>query len=333
MPADSPDPGNILDLLENALPFAGLPTFLRKPYTRDVSNSDLVVMGVPFDGGCTNRVGARHAPRALREQSLYAGAFQPVYPWDHDLSERYRITDFGDVVPMPGTGAIEYLLEATEAVAAEVFDAGAALLTLGGDHTLPYGPIRAAHERFGQLSLLHFDSHQDSADSAELGGDLTLINHGTFATGVAKEGLVDVSRSAQLYIRTHMPATPVGDGYTIIHAEDALDAGPTAVARRIRELVGDHPVYLTFDVDTLDPADAPGTGSPVPCGPSGRDIRRLLRALDGINLVGADITELNPLYDPAETTTILSAFLCIDLLHLLGTALTQRRAAAATAIR
>ncbi len=327
-PDDRPDPGSILDMLENALPFAGLPTFLRRPYTSDVSGSDLVVMGVPFDGGCTNRAGTRHGPRALREQSLYAGAFQPVYPWDYDLSERYRITDFGDVVPMPGTGAIEYLLEATEAVAAEVFGAGAALLTLGGDHTLPYGPIRAAHERFGPLSLLHFDSHQDSAEGADLGEDLTLINHGTFATGVAKEGLVDVTRSAQLYIRTHMPMTPVGNGYTILYAEDAIDAGPIEVARRIRELVGDHPVYLTFDVDTLDPADAPGSGSPVPCGPSGRDIRRLLRALDGINIVAADITELNPLYDPAETTTILSAFLCVDLLHLLGTALTARRTAA-----
>lgn len=316
---------SILDVLEHSLPFAGLPTFLRKPYTRDVSQSDVVVMGVPFDGGCTNRAGARHGPRAIREQSLYAGAFQPVYPWEYDLS-RYRITDFGDVAPVPGTGAIEFMLEATQAVATEVFAAGAGLLTLGGDHTLPYGPIRAAAAAYGPLSLLHFDSHQDSADSDSFGPDFRLINHGTFATGVAKEGLVDVTRSAQLYTRTHMPKTPVGDGYTIVYAEDALDAGPLAVAQRIRDLVGDHPVYLTFDIDTLDPADAPGNGSPVPGGPSGRDIRRLLRALDGLDIVAADITELNPLFDPAQTTSILAAFLAIDLVHLLGTARTARRA-------
>jgi agmatinase len=318
--------GSILDLLESSLPFAGVPTFLRTPCTRDVSQSDIVVMGVPFDGGCTNRAGARHGPRAIREQSLYAGAFQPVYPWGYDLSARYRITDFGDVAPLPGTGAMEFMLQATEAVAAEVFAGGAGLLTLGGDHTLPYGPIRAAAAAYGPLSLLHFDSHQDSADSDTFGADFPLINHGTFATGVAKEGHVDVSRSAQVYTRTHMPKTPVGDGYTIMYAEEALDAGPLAVAERIRDLVGDRPVYLTFDVDTLDSADAPGNGSPVPGGPSGRDIRRLLRALDGINVVAADITELNPLFDPAQTTGILAAFLAIDMVHLLGTALTSRRA-------
>ena len=105
-------------------PFSGLPSFLRKPSTRDMSQSDLVVLGVPFDGGCTNRVGARHSPRAVREQSLYIGSFQPVYPWDYDLSSRYRIMVFGDVAPLPGTRAIEFMMEATQAVAAEVFAAG-----------------------------------------------------------------------------------------------------------------------------------------------------------------------------------------------------------------
>ncbi len=313
----------VLDLLEQGLPFAGPTSYLRAPRTRDLTGADVVAVGVPYDGGCSNRSGTRFGPRVLREQSVYAGALQPVYPYDFDTQGRFRIVDFGDVAAMPGNGASEYLLAATEAVAARVFTAGARFLGLGGDHTLPYGPIRAAHKHFGQqIAIVHLDSHQDSWPT-DLPRDTSqqLVNHGTFMAAMAQEGIADMARSTQLYVRTHMPAAPAG-GYRIYYAEEAIDLGWQALAEELRGRLGDTPCYLTFDIDAVDPAYAPGNGSPVPCGPSSTEVRRLLRALSGLNLVGADLLEVNPLYDHDGTTAVLGAFLSIDMVHLLGGAKT-----------
>ena len=186
-------------------------------------------MGVPFDSGTFNRPGTRYGPRAIREQSSYAAAFDPIYPWNRKLADACRIVDFGDVASLPGTGVTESMLQATEAVAAEILQAGASLLTLGG-----------------------------------------VINHGTFATGLAKEGCIDLPRSSQLYIRTFLPETP-GGGYTIVYANEALEMGPEKLAEQVKGRVGDAPVYLSLDIDAVDSASAPGTGSPVPGGPTTGD--------------------------------------------------------------
>ena len=209
------------------------------------------------------------------------------------------------------------MLQATEAVAAEIFKAGASLLTLGGDHTIPYGPVRAAAKRFGKLALIHLDSHQDSVDSeTELGG---VINHGTFATGLAKEGCIDLPRSSQLYIRTFLPETP-GGGYAIVYANEALEMGPEKLAETVKMRVGDAPAYLSLDIDAVDAASAPGTGSPVPGGPTTGEVRRFLKGLEGIKLIAADLVEVNPLYDPTQVTAIAASFLALDLLYLMAAA-------------
>ncbi|MCU0479853.1 MAG: arginase family protein [Anaerolineae bacterium] len=310
-----------LNLLEQALPFAGIPTFMKMPYSRDpevLGRADLVVMGIPFDCGTSNRSGTRMGPRAIREQSFYASAFQPIYPWTDDITQTKRIIDFGDIVALPGTGVVEMMLASTEFAASEIFKAGARLLSLGGDHTLPYGPIRAASKKFGKVALIHIDSHQDSYDSEELGLGISFINHGTFATGLVNEGHIDVSQSSQVYIRTIQPPSPNG-GYNIIYANDALAMGPEALAERVRSRIGANtPVYITLDVDALDPAFAPGTGSPVAGGPTTHEMRRFLKALDGLNVVGADVVEVNPLYDPTQATAIVGATLAIDLLYLMA---------------
>jgi agmatinase len=300
---------------EHGLPFAGILTFDRAEHTRELDGAELVVMGVPFDSGAVNRPGARFAPRAIREQSVYAGALKPVYPWDRALD--LRLVDYGDVAPLPGSNAVDSLLAGTEEAAAAVFAAGASLLSLGGDHTIPYGPVRAAARAFGQLSLVHLDSHQDSLDGVALG----MVNHGTFATDLANEGHVDPSRSAQLYIRTYLdnPA-----GYTIVYAEEALRLGPEELATKVRDRVGEGPVYVSLDLDAIDPAYAPGVGTPVPGGPSSGEVRRFLTALEGLDVVACDIVELNPAYDPAQTTAILAAFLAFDLLHLMAAARRRR---------
>ncbi len=304
----------------HGLPFAGLVTFNRAEDTRQLDGADLVVMGVPFDLGAVNRPGARFGPHAIRQQSIYAGALQPIYPWGEELGSSFRIIDYGDLAPVPGMGAVESLLQTTESAAADVFRSGASLLTLGGDHTLPYGPVRAAAKAFGKLALIHLDSHQDSLDSESLPGP-RMVNHGTFATDLVREGHIDASRSAQLYIRTYLdnPA-----GYEIVYADDALDLGPRELAAKVVDLVGDAPVYISLDIDSIDPAYAPGCGTPCPGGPSSREVRQFLKCLDGLDVVAADIVELNPLFDPTQTTAILAAFLSFDLLHLMGSARRRR---------
>jgi agmatinase len=301
----------------HGLPFAGLLTFNRAEHASEPDGADLVVMGAPFDAGAVNRPGARFGPRAIREQSVYAGSLQPIYPWKETLGETFRIVDYGDVAPLPGLGAVESLLEQTESAAASILDSGASLLTLGGDHTIPYGPVRAAAKKFGPLALVHLDSHQDSLDGAAGG----MLNHGTFATDLVNEGCIDAARSAQLYIRTYLdnPA-----GYTIVFADDALRMGPDELAAKVLELVGDGPAYISLDLDAVDPAYAPGVGTPAPGGPTSGETRRFLRALAGMNVVAADVVELNPVYDPSSITAILAAFLCFDLLHLLGDARRRR---------
>ena len=144
-----------------------------------------------------------------------------------------------------------------------------------------------------------------------------MVNHGTFATELAKEGHVDPSRSAQIYVRTFMdnPA-----GYTIYYADEAIELGPEQLAAKIRDLAGGGPAYVSLDLDAIDPAFAPGVGTPCPGGPSSRETRQFLRSLDGLDLVAADIVELNPPFDPAQSTAILAAFLSFDLLHLMASA-------------
>jgi agmatinase len=323
MPSFSPDVGplphdaTVLDLLEKSLPFAGITSFMRLPYTRNLEGADIVVAGVPFDSGAFYRSGARMGPRAIREQSVYASAFQPVYPWDYSLTDRFSMIDFGDIAPLPASGSVELMIQLTEAVATEVFQAGARLLTLGGDHTIPYGPVRAAAKHFGKLALVHLDAHQDSLGSDQIAPGFRFINHGSFASDLVTEGCIDPTLSSQVYIRTYMPALS-GDDYQIIYANEALQLSPEQLAEKIKGRVGNAPVYLTLDVDALDSSVTPGTGTPVPGGPTSAAMRQLLKALDGLNIVAADLVEVNPLYDTTQATAITAAFLAIDLLHLIA---------------
>jgi agmatinase len=302
---------------EHGLPFSGLVTFNRAAHTQEVDGAGLVVMGAPFDLGAVNRPGARFGPHAIRQQSIYAGALQPVYPWAEDHLSAHRLIDYGDVAQLPGATAYAALLEQTQAAAAAVFAAGAGLLTLGGDHTIPYGPVRAAADVYGPLALIHLDSHQDSLDGDAIG----TVNHGTFSTDLVKEGAINGSRSAQIYLRTFMDNP---GGYTLIHADEAIDLGADALAARVRELVGDLPVYISIDLDAVDPAFAPGVGTPVPGGPDSREVRRFLRGLLGLDVVAADLVEVNPAYDPSQITALLATFLGFDLLNLMGDARRRR---------
>ncbi|WP_340013289.1 agmatinase [Paenibacillus sp. FSL K6-1318] len=290
------------------LAYGGIPTFWRLESSRELQGTDLAVMGVPFDVGTSNRPGARFGPRAIREMSLHTGNF--CYPWDYSVKDKLNIIDYGDVGLGVHNDLTSYMIQDTYEHAKTIFNSGAKLLTLGGDHTIPYGPVRAAKEKYGEIALIHFDSHQDSLNS-----EGTSIFHGSFAYDLAAEGAIDASKSVQVFIRTEMPNEM---GYNIIHANEALNQTPQDLASEIKNIVGDMPVYITFDIDSLDPVYAPGTGTPVPGGPTTFFMRQVLYHLIGINVVAADLVEVAPMYDPAQITPLSAGVIACDLIYLMA---------------
>ena len=293
-------------IVKDHLHYGGIPTFNHTPYTQDLKDVDIAIMGVPFDVGVTNRPGARFGPRAIRGQSGLACCFK--YPWDYKLFETAKIVDCGDVGYYIGPKTTEVMLKETYETAKKVFDRGARLMTLGGDHTIPYGMVRAASEKFGKLALLHFDSHQDSTPSTD--GN---ISHANFAYDLQAEGCIDPAHSAQVFIRTEMTEC----GYNIIYAQDAVFMDMADLAKKIKSIIGDMPVYLTFDIDSLDPSAAPGTGTPVIGGPSSAQMRKLLYELRGLNVVAADLVEVLPSQDPTEITALAGAQIASDIMYLM----------------
>ena len=288
------------------LHYAGVYGFNKCPVTRDLSNADIVIMGVPFDSGVTYRAGARFGPKAIRAISRLANDF--YYPWEYDLDAEACIIDYGDVGFCTGEYATRVMLEETYEHASKIIQSGCKLLTLGGDHTIPYGMVRAASDRYGKLALLHFDSHQDSTPSTN--GNVT---HANFSYDLQAEDRIDPSRSAQVFIRTNMNLC----GYNIIYAQDAVFMDMKDLADKIKAIVGDMPVYLTFDIDALNPSEAPGTGTPVVGGPSSAQVRKLLYMLRGINVVAADVVEVLPANDYCEITALAAARIAQDIMYLM----------------
>ncbi|MRU16896.1 agmatinase [Roseovarius sp. A21] len=289
--------------------FGGALSFLRRRYTKDLTGVDLAVTGVPFDQAVTNRPGARLGPRAVREASALQ-VFDPPYGWDgFSPLEEFDIVDYGDLafdyadIPaFPGalTAHIRGILER-----------GAASLALGGDHYISFPILRAYAEKFGPLSLLQFDAHSDTwADD-----DMTRVDHGTMFYKAVKEGLVDPKRSVQVGIRT---VNPDNLGVPTIDAREVHERGPVETAKKIKEILGDAQTYVTFDIDCLDPGFAPGTGTPVWGGLSSGHAAIILRDLAGINMVGGDVVEVSPPYDPSGATAVAGAHVAMELICLWG---------------
>ncbi len=289
---------------ENA--FGGATSFLRRSYTKDLGGVDLAVTGVPFDQAVTNRPGARLGPRAIREASALQ-AFDPPYGWGFDPLTDFAIVDYGDL-------AFDYARVADfpttlEAHAAAIVEAGAGLVALGGDHSISLPILRALSARHGPLALIQFDAHSDTwADD-----DASRIDHGTMFYKGVKEGVIDASRSVQVGIRTVNP-DPLG--IATLDAPAVHREGTDAVAARIREIVGDAPAYLSFDIDALDPAFAPGTGTPVWGGMASWQAAAILRGIAGVNLVGGDVVEVSPPFDTTGATAIAGAHVAMEILCL-----------------
>jgi len=286
--------------------YGGVLSFMRRKYTRDMNGVDVAVMGVPLDTATTNRPGARFGPRAIRAASSIM-AWERPYGMAFDPFDRLAVVDAGDC-PFDH-GRPDETPAKIEEYAFSIIEQGPALLSLGGDHFVSY-PLLRAHQRKhgGPLSLLHFDAHSDTwADENDR------IDHGTMFWWAVRQGLVDPARSVQVGIRTSNPDTL---GFNVIDGPEVHAAGIAAVIGRIREILGDRPVYLTFDIDCLDPSYAPGTGTPVCGGLTTHQAMSILRGLAGINIVGMDVVEVAPAYDVGEITALAGAHLAMEMLYL-----------------
>jgi guanidinobutyrase / D-arginase len=296
--------------------FAGAPTFARLPRIDEVSDFDVAVLGAPFDSGVSFRPGARFGPAAIRQASRH---LRPAYHPDLDVSP-FRVlqaVDAGDVPCNPFD--IDQALDQVDQHARELVSERRRLVTLGGDHTIALGTLRAIARVHGPVALVHLDAHLDTWDSY-FGADRT---HGTVFRRAFEEGLL--RDRASVHLGTRGPLYDAADlvddrrfGFEIVRTADFDRRGVAEIAGDVRRRVGDAPVYLSVDIDVLDPAFAPGTGTPEMGGLTSRELLALLRALPGEQLVGLDVVEVSPPYDAAEVTSLAAATVAFDVIALIA---------------
>jgi agmatinase len=287
--------------------FAGALSFLRRKYSKDLSGADVAVTGIPFDAATSNRPGARLGPGAIRAASVQLAELK-AFPSGIDLYESLNIVDYGDC--FLDYGYPEAVVSAVTEHTRGILNSNTMAVSLGGDHFVTY-PLLVAHaEKHGPLSLLHFDAHSDTWPD-----DGKRLDHGSMFTRAVSEGLVVPERSVQVGLRTHNDETL---DFNILTAPWVHEHGVKATTRAILDAVGTHGTYLTFDIDCLDPAFAPGTGTPVAGGLSPHQVLTILRSLGSVNFVGMDVVEVAPAYDHAEITAINAATIVHDYLCLIA---------------
>lgn len=293
--------------------FAGLTTFSLLPRLTDVGHADVAVVGVPFDTAVSNRPGARFGPSAVREASRMLRTYNPaleVAPF-----AQLQVADAGDIAVTPYS--IPEAVEAVDRGASELAEAGSRLLAIGGDHTIALPLLRSVHRRHGPVALLHFDAHLDTWGPS-FGAE---IHHGSPFLHAVNEGLVDTDALCHVGIRGPIRAASDLDedrrlGFGIVTCADVMRRGVDTVVEQLRERIGERPLYVSVDIDVLDPAHAPGTGTPEAGGLTSRELLEMLRGLAGTNLVGADVVEVAPAYDHAQLTSIAASHVAYDLISL-----------------
>lgn len=294
--------------------YAGPSTFARLPELRDVPSCDVAILGIPFDSGTSYRPGARFGPQAIRQASRHLRTnYHPAYDVEPFMVQ--QVADAGDVACNPFS--IEEAIEQIEAAAKDLLGKVGGIVSLGGDHTIAVPLLRAVNQYHGSVALVHFDAHLDTWDTY-FGAPFT---HGTPFRRAAEEGLFLDQHSMHVGIRG--PLYSRNDlkndeelGFKVIHCDEFQSSGIDAIVKRIRDRVGDKPLYLSIDIDVLDPAHAPGTGTPEIAGMSSRELVNVIRGLAGLNLVGADIVEVAPAYDHAEITSLAAATIAFEMTNL-----------------
>jgi agmatinase len=292
--------------------YAGLSTFARLPRREDVPTMDVAVVGVPFDSGVSYRPGARFGPAHIRQSSRLLRPFNPAQGVAPFAGQ--QVVDAGDIAVNPFD--IQQAIKEIEAAARDL-SADAKLLTLGGDHTIVLPLLRAMHALHGPIAVLHFDAHLDTWDTY-FGEPYT---HGTPFRRAAEEGLLDpqhclhIGIRGPLYSERDLPES-ADLGFAVVHSADLDELGTAGTVARMRERLGGRPVYVSVDIDVLDPSHAPGTGTPEAGGMTSRELLAVLRGLAGLNVVSADVVEVSPAYDHAEITGIAAAHVAYELLSV-----------------
>lgn len=289
--------------------YSGILSFMRRNYTKDLSNVDIAISGIPFDLAVTYRSGARLGPRALRAASVQLAELLP-YPWGFNPFDLLAVVDYGDCLLDPHNPMTikQTIIEHID----NLLNHSVFPLTFGGDHYITYPILCAMAKKYGKgLSIIHFDAHCDTwADDSE-----DSLNHGTMFYKAIREGIIDPKKSVQIGIRTWNDDFM---GTNILDAQWVHDNGWKKTVERIHEIVGNNKTYLTFDIDCLDPAFAPGTGTPVPGGLDTHQALSIVRNLHNVNLIGADVVEVAPSYDHAEITALAGAHIACDIITLLA---------------
>jgi agmatinase len=295
--------------------FAGPASFARLPRLDQVSHADVVVAGVPFDSGVSYRPGARFGPTHVREASRLLRPYNPAL--DVSPFDIAQVADAGDIAVNPFN--IHEAIETIEGAAVELTKNDTALVTIGGDHTIALPLLRAAAQKHGPVALVHFDAHLDTWDTY-FGAEYT---HGTPFRRAVEEGILDTE--ALSHVGTRGPLYGKKDleddrrfGFGIVTSSDIYYQGVVEVVDKLRQRLGNRPVYVSIDIDVLDPAHAPGTGTPEAGGMTSRELLEILRGFRGLNLIGADVVEVAPAYDHAEITGVAAAHVAYDLVSLLA---------------
>lgn len=291
--------------------YHGIPTFFKVPFIEDIKDLDIALVGVPFDSGVTNRTGARGGPREIRNQSGLVGPYNHQSRMSPFLAK--RVADVGDV-PFSTTYNLEESHKDIESFFRLIAREKAIPVTAGGDHSITF-PIMKAINTGKPVGMVHFDSHCDSGPALH-GSD---IQHGCPMRKVVEAGLVDPKRTVQIGIRGTAELLwefSYESGMTVIHIEDFYEMGWRKVVSEIRSIIGDEPVYISFDIDCLDPAFAPGTGTPVVGGMTSFEAQQVLRGLRGLNVIGGDVVEVSPPYDMCGITALAGATMMFEILCL-----------------
>jgi agmatinase len=295
--------------------FSGPRTFMRLPHVRELDDVDVAVVGIPTDGAVVYRSGARFGPEGIRSASVMLRNYNSLL--GIDVTERLSLVDWGDVPTVPGSTADS--LERSAEALAEIVAAGVTTLSLGGDHTVLLAELRAIAATHGPVALIQLDAHHDLWD--EYFGQK--LFHGSVVRRALEEGLVDPARSVQAGMRGSLAAAadaglPAEYGIDGIPYEELAALGPGGFAQRVHERAEGGPCFLSFDIDFVDPAFAPGTGTPEVGGPSSREALTYVRALAGLDFRGFDCVEVSPPYDPAGVTAFVAANACFEMLSLLA---------------
>ncbi|EIC84147.1 agmatinase [Serratia sp. M24T3] len=298
--------------------FCGVPTFMRLPMATDLSQLDAAIIGLPSDSGAPFRTGARFGPNAVRAMSIM---LRPINPYRNDINvfDTLRCADAGDAAVVPGYE--EECLERIEQAVYALSSAGVVPCGIGGDHSITLAELRAVAKVHGPVALVQFDSHSDTWDKYFAD---KRYSAGTPFRRAVEENIVDPSHSIQVGLRGSLFRTSditqsIDLGYEVFTTDQMFDLGIKEMAQRIAERTAGRPTFITFDMDFVDPAFAPGVQTPEAGGPSSREALQLLRALKGINMVGCDVTEISPMYDgPGQITSLLGATVMAELLALLA---------------